>query len=303
MTSPQPDAAVIAAADLIEISAAVAQTGGRLAARLGGACLVLHVVEALSGQEDSGTLLPVLRRWVAQVRREAREGLDRLLAVPSLAGYPVWGEVAEGKAASKIVRAVRARGAKLVVVGGPPPDRLLGSTADRVIRRSPVPVLVVRLPPPSGYRRLAVGIDFSEASGRALATALRLAEPGARVTVCHVLDTLGLPASGEASAAAREREPRVREWVRRWAPGAAGSADLAVRVEPGSPREALLAAARELSADLLAVGSRGRGPLRHFLMGSVAEASARRAPCDVLVAGPRTGPAAATARSRGEGAV
>lgn len=295
-TSPQPDVAVIAAVDLTEISAAVAQTGGSLAARLGGTCLVLHVVEALSGEEDPGTLLPVLRRWVGEARREARDGLELLLAAPELAAYPVRGEVAEGKASSKIVRSARARGARLVVVGGPPPDRLLGSSAERVIRQSPVPVLVVRRPPPSGYRRLVVGVDFSEASGRALAQALRLAEPGAHVTACHVIDTLGLPRTGEVSAAAQQLEPRVQEWAREWE----GKAELAVRVEPGRPREVLLAAARELSADLLAVGSRGRGPLRHLLLGSVAEAAARRAPCDVLVAGPRTGPAGATARGCGE---
>jgi nucleotide-binding universal stress UspA family protein len=164
-------------------------------------------------------------------------------------------------------------------------------------------VLVVRRPPPSGYRRLVVGVDFSEASGRALATALSLAEPGARVTACHVLDTLGLPAGGEAAAAAREREPRVWEWAQEWASGSAGRVELSVRVEPGRPREVLLAAARELAADLLAVGSRGLGPLRHLLLGSVAEAAARRASCDVLVAGPRTGPAAAIARGSGEAAV
>ncbi|MEW6489363.1 MAG: universal stress protein, partial [Thermodesulfobacteriota bacterium] len=284
-TSPQPDVAVVAAVDLTEISPAVAEAGGRLAARLGGACFVLHVVEALSGEEDSGTLLPVLRRWVGQARREAREGLDRLLGAPELTAYPVRGDVAEGKASAKIVRAARDRGAQLVVVGGPPPDRLLGSTAERVIRRSPVPVLVVRRPPPSGYRRLVVGVDFSEASGRALAKALCLAEPGSQVTACHVLDTLGLPATGEVSAAAQELEPRVREWARAWAREWEGRAEMAVRVEPGRPREVLLATARELSADLLAVGSRGRGPLRHLLLGSVAEAAARRAPCDVLVAG------------------
>lgn len=293
------DVTVIAAVDLTEISPAVAETGGRLAARLGGVCLVLHVVEALSGEEDAGTLLPVLRRWVGEVRRGAREGLDRLLAQPALAQYPVRGEVAEGKGSARIVGAARALGARLVVVGGSPPDRLLGSTAERVIRRSPSPVLVVRRPPPAGYHRLVAGVDFSEASGRALATASALAEPGAQLTACHALDTLGLPQTPEIRAAVQGLEPRVREWVWQWA----GAAEVTVRVEPGRPREVLLEASRELSADLLAVGSRGRGPLRHLLLGSVAEAAARRASCDVLVAGPRSGPAPGTARRPAESSV
>ncbi|MDW7709098.1 MAG: universal stress protein [Deferrisomatales bacterium] len=269
---------VIAAVDLSEVSPAVAVTGARLAHRLGGGCLVVHVVEALSGEEDAGPLLPVLRRWVEGVRREAREGLARLLADPALRGYAVRGQIAEGKGHSRILEAARGPSVALVVLGGPPPSRLLGSTAERVVRRSPVPVLVVRRPPSLGYTRVLVGVDFSDGAGRALEQALALAEGGARITACHVLDTLGHPPTEEVLRAAQGVEGRVRAWTEE----RTGTA-VDVRVEPGRPREVLLQAAKEVSADLLAVGGRGRGTLKQLLLGSVAEAAARRAPCDVLV--------------------
>ncbi len=277
---------MLAAVDLSAISLAVVQTGVRVAARLGGECLVLHVVEALSGDEDAGPLLPILRRWVSEVRREAREGLDRLLADPAVTGQAPPGEIAEGKAFERIVRSTRDLGVRLLVVGGPPPHRLLGSTAERVIRRSPAPVLVVRRPPPAGYGKVVVGVDFSEASARALGEALALAEPGAAVTACHVLDTLGLPRTEEVLSAAGT----LRERLGAWAAERAGGVPVEVRVEVGRPREVLLETARASGADLLAVGSRGRGRISHLLLGSVAEAAARRAPCDVLVAGPACAP-------------
>lgn len=281
------DLQVIAAVDLSEISPAVAGTGALLARRLGAECRVLHVVEALSGEEDAGPLLPILRRWIGEVRREARAGLDRILADPALAGYPVRGEVAEGKAVVRILRAARERSVALVVLGGPPPARLLGSTAERVVRRSPVPILVVRRPPRGGYRNILVGVDFSQSSGRALEQAVALTEPGARVTPCHVLDILGHPRTEEVRSAAEGLRQKVREWAREWS----GGAPVDVRVDAGRPREVLLQVAEEVGADLLAVGRRGRGSLRQLLLGSVAEASARRAPCDVLVVGPlRAGP-------------
>jgi len=291
MTRRAPDVAVIAAVDLSAISLAVVQAGVRVAGRLGGECLVLHVVEALSGGEDAGPLLPTLRRWVAEVRREAREGLERLLADSSVAGQGPRGEVAEGKAFERIAHLARERAARLVVVGGPPPHRLLGSTAERVIRKSPAPVLVVRRPPPDGYRSVLVGVDFSAGAERALGEALALVEPGAAVTACHVLDTLGLPRTDEVLSATADLLERLQAWVAE----RSGGARVEARVEIGRPREVLLEAAQGAGADLLAVGSRGRGRISHLLLGSVAEAAARRAPCDVLVAGsggapPKEGP-------------
>jgi nucleotide-binding universal stress UspA family protein len=59
--------------------------------------------------------------------------------------------------------------------------------------------------------------------------------------------------------------------------------DLAVesRTEEGAPADVLLAAARR--ADLLVVGSRGRGGFEGLLLGSVSQQCARHAPCPVAI--------------------
>ena len=51
----------------------------------------------------------------------------------------------------------------------------------------------------------------------------------------------------------------------------------------GEHTSEILAEAEEWGADILVLGTQGRGGLSRFLIGSVAESVVRRAPCDVLV--------------------
>lgn len=63
-----------------------------------------------------------------------------------------------------------------------------------------------------------------------------------------------------------------------------------VRVESqvleGDPVDMILRAAEETSSDLIVMGTHGRRALARLLMGSVAEAVLRKAPCPVLTAKP-----------------
>jgi nucleotide-binding universal stress UspA family protein len=56
------------------------------------------------------------------------------------------------------------------------------------------------------------------------------------------------------------------------------------RVVPGRPATAIIDAAEEFGADVIVIGSRGRGPLTSMLLGSVSAEVAEHAPCSVLVA-------------------
>ena len=66
-----------------------------------------------------------------------------------------------------------------------------------------------------------------------------------------------------------------------------GSVSLAVHAEVAeNAAEAIVAEARRLGADVIAMGTHGRTGLRHALMGSVAEAVVRNSPIPVLIVGP-----------------
>lgn len=58
-------------------------------------------------------------------------------------------------------------------------------------------------------------------------------------------------------------------------------------VVAGSPADEIVKSARMWPADLIVIGSHGRSGLDRVLIGSVAEAVTRRAPCPVLVVRPK----------------
>jgi len=150
----------------------------------------------------------------------------------------------------------------------------------------------------SAYHRIVVGADGSPHSRRAVAFVARLAPPrGGRVTCVRVIEPMRLPsmpfvparmrAQLETQAAAMDRSRRAM--ARRQleaAVGALAKAGWRARgvVRAGPPLPELLAAVRAERADLLVLGARGAGAVRHFLLGSVVDAALRRSPVAVLVA-------------------
>jgi nucleotide-binding universal stress UspA family protein len=63
--------------------------------------------------------------------------------------------------------------------------------------------------------------------------------------------------------------------------------DLAPRLLEGEPGHVIVDEAAALPADLIVLGTHGRGRVEHMLLGSVTGAVLRRAPCPVLTVGPR----------------
>lgn len=180
----------------------------------------------------------------------------------------------------------------LLVVGpthrGPAGAALLGTTAQRVLHGARIPVLVLRGELPPAPRVLfCVDVASPHAADtveRGLA-AVEALSPGAAAEA-RVLLVVGLevdlPIPGlhdRLAAAARERlDAFVAEL---------GELPKGLRVEgrvrTGAPAREAVAEAAEWPAELVVVGSHGRGGAARALLGSVAEAVVRDAPCSVLV--------------------
>jgi len=140
-------------------------------------------------------------------------------------------------------------------------------------------------------RRILVGVDFSEHSNDALAEACRIAEANAAVEL-HVLHVVPPPIGdvgiyGAAPDFATELDTFIERGRNELGAVCAGIADeLTPRVHQhiraGTPARELVAAARDIDADLIVVGTHGRTGIQRVLLGSIAENVLRHAPCSVL---------------------
>ncbi len=135
------------------------------------------------------------------------------------------------------------------------------------------------------FKHILAATDFSEASGAAVELARSMAcECGAALTIVHVCEVPGAPLSApipyeRAASMVRGAEDRLQpimEHVRKACPGASEL------VKMGAAAEEILAAAREVRADLVVLGTHGRRGFAHAMMGSVAERVVRLSPVPVL---------------------
>lgn len=139
-------------------------------------------------------------------------------------------------------------------------------------------------------KKVLVATDFSEQSTRALEYGRELARSYlADLHVLHVADDMqwrysldlspelfaGIQADLEATARARLAallSDEDRDQLH---------AQAAVRVSPMAA-DAIVHYANESGADIVVLGTHGRGGIRHFFLGSIAERVIRTAPCPVL---------------------
>jgi nucleotide-binding universal stress UspA family protein len=134
--------------------------------------------------------------------------------------------------------------------------------------------------------RVVVGVDDSPASAAALAWATEEAGlRGAELVAWTVLDR---PESRLAAGtvAAQTSRPSSEE--------SAGGYPVTIRQSHGDAAVELVAACAD--ADVLVVGSRGRGPLAELVLGSVSRACLAHASCPVVVIRPQPKPAPARGR-------
>jgi nucleotide-binding universal stress UspA family protein len=124
--------------------------------------------------------------------------------------------------------------------------------------------------------------DFSESSDAAFRLACALARDHAgRVVVLHVVP----PPQSHGEVVARRQDDGYHADLGRMLEGLRpddAALNVERRLEDGDPAETILGVARDEGADLIVLGTNGRGALGRLLLGSVANQVVRRAPCPVL---------------------
>jgi nucleotide-binding universal stress UspA family protein len=175
---------------------------------------------------------------------------------------------------------------------------VLGSTAERVVRYSPCPVLVVRANDSkkkparqlATFRKILVPVDFSDCSTKGLDHAKALArEFKAKLILLHSIALQYYVASDEY---ARYDLPRLLEQIDEAAKQQMrdlvqqtnwNGVEVETSIEIGHAGQQICAEATERNAGLIAISTHGRTGFKHVLLGSTAEYVVRHASCPVLV--------------------
>lgn len=137
------------------------------------------------------------------------------------------------------------------------------------------------------FHRILVAIDFSEVSERALRIATQMAPGAPHFAAVHVLNSDWRYEMLECPPEIDLETIDAQEHLSALAAGVAQQRDVeTILVKHGPVAQVLSAAASNSGADLIVIGTRGRGGLTKLALGSVAEELLRIAPCPVMTIGP-----------------
>lgn len=242
---------------------------------------------------DTGKILEV-------DRAAARRYLDSLAQRLRKEDIQVRTHLMEGQTAETIVRSAARTRATLIAMTTHGRSGLarwvMGSVAEKVVRSSPVPLLLMRSYTPSGkpvgpvevgFHRILVPVDGSPNALSVLAAVAPLARDyKADVTVLGVEPppVVAPAVYGETAYVVPEPPPHAGEDA---AEAVAKLAEAGVSAKPmtakGDPADRILHVADEIKADLIAIATHGRSGWTRFVLGSVTERVLRHSTVPMLI--------------------
>jgi nucleotide-binding universal stress UspA family protein len=268
-------------ADALALAAQLAEPGQRL--------VLAHVhpygplSDLLSGDDYARLVREVAESTLSAAQETLNPGTERAMRL-----------VANRSPAAGLHDLAAELDAALIVVGSSRRSGLgrvfPGSVAESVLAGSPVPVGIAPrglAGSEDGIRIVGCGFDGSPEAHEALGWAADIARRRrARLEALAVYRRIAF--AGVSSAGAfgyqpaddtlrRTLEKQMRDAIASLGPGV----DVSARLVDGDPSTALVDASAEL--DLLALGSRGYGPVRSVLLGSVSRTLVREGACSVVV--------------------
>jgi|SRR5579864_277361 len=253
----------------------------------------IHLLHVSAPDEAAPTGAAHLMRQAAESLMSAREKLAQTQEKHPSPFWPANSHVRSGEPYQEICNQAREVGADLIVLatrGHSGLKRiLLGSTAERVVRLAPCPVLIVRKWKRGELwlRRILVPTDFSQCAmaglmygalwARSFAAKLHLLYvlyPAAPVLIDRLPTNLPSEQVGIPTDTQLEMEALAKldllEGVK-----------CESEIKIGYPVDAICGETADV--DLVVISTHGRSGLKHALMGSVAEQIVRYAECPVLV--------------------
>jgi universal stress protein E len=282
---------ILVAVDLSERSMIALRRAVDLASVHDANVRVLHVVD---DDQPAGV-----------VEAEVRQAADVVREAAAAAGAPLGVDpeirVQTGEPFQEIVAAAANGQADLIVMGSHRRrilgDIFTGTTIERVIRSTDVPVLMANRPEPGRITKVVAAADLSDAAAAALKAVHSLGLLSSNsVTVVHAVAPTArtmMSYAGVERQRIEEDASRELETARRNLLGFLEGLELQdlrfdLRVAEGEPYDAIRRVVDRERTDLLVIGTRGLTSLRRLLLGSVAQELLAKVETDILVvAAPR----------------
>jgi len=199
-------ARLIVATDLTERSQRAFERAIELKSQAGATATLLHAVEPglfpAIGEERYADAEDFLRGQIAALPEGKRAGVACNVRV--------------GEPFTTIIDEAHRQNADLIVLGQPAKGGLkelfIGTTTERVVRYSDLPVLVVKKLVRGAYQRVLVAMDLSEGAIRALETAYRIA-PEAEFLMLHAwyAPLMGFGTNDATESVVTRENQRIRE--------------------------------------------------------------------------------------------
>jgi nucleotide-binding universal stress UspA family protein len=256
----------------------------------------IHVLHVIPRIVASLLDIPTARSsWTAANEEKAKRELPKLKENARKQGIAATTEIRLGDIDVEILKVLKAIRADLVVMGTHGRRGFerwaLGSVAERMLRYSPVPMLLTARTgraSQKSFRKILVTSDFAPESRDAVARAVSLAsQTGASLTLLHVIQdqsaTVDWKASPDQTAAIRDRLQDLVATRGKAAPV------VKTKVESGEPYHVILNTIKDLKPSLVILNTHGHGFLHRLLIGSTADRVVRGGAglCPILLIPPK----------------
>ncbi len=270
---------IIVPVDFSKHSEFALETAAQLAKKKNSEILAVHMLEisnmVLNASEGEQQAKAVFFLKLAEKRFEEfldKEYLEGILVTPIVKHFKVFSEVNE---------VAKKHHADLIVMGSHGTSGLkevfVGSNAEKVVRNSETPVLIVKNNPIlTEFENVVFASDFSKDSVKSYTQARNLLNGlGAKMHLLHV----NLPTQSFRSSV--EIEQKVADFLK-LADGNLNNMDSVHYVSDYNVESGITNFAFKIGADLIAVTTHGRKGIAHFFEGSVSEDIANHSALPVM---------------------
>jgi nucleotide-binding universal stress UspA family protein len=284
---------ILCPVDFSSISNSALKYALALARNHGARLHVIHAVSpvALRSNDFAFNSAEILK----QLHKNAEAQMKGLEAEVLRSGVPADFEVRINDPGDEIQRQIRKSKANIVIMGTHGRNTVqrffLGSVAEHMLRKSPVPIFTVSgmRKSDSRIRSVLIATDFGPGTPEAVEWGIGISrETGAKATLMHVIPHTASANLEETYLTALTRGIEV-QLLELAATIEASSLDISVRVETGLPWRVIHNVAQATHPDLIVMNIHGKSRLDRMLLGSTAERIIRSAECPVLSIPPRAG--------------